>query len=1014
MLSNTTHQNGSNGVTSGHKEMDIPPLIPHVSTNIISLLNVLRFHTQEAFKLLNKLVEKLANTKATSSDISRKLALLDLIVSMRHDFIKIYTLVKWAQRSKDVSKLIDLLNWLRSQDFYFDSLSQGINELNHFSGAKLPNSDIPMALEVLVKGRPQLPSYNYIEKPPISPHTILRVLRELNLTLMARMALVDKMPARFHNSYVVKDGRIIITIPGEFQVSITVGNDLIIDDPEDYSKSPFYFIDFAFLFGINPETALITHKDSNIVTDLPKSSREKLETVVNQVLLNLSLEGLYDVLHKYSISFKLYLISRQLKDLAINGKWRGNFQFKYSSSLIIINYWNNHYLSRGWKSFIEIGFDKKYNLNFRWFKNGKYELDHDIPDINGPSSDTEDAEDLSIDSILTTIVHKHSEKIMAKIHRQFANTISADAISFINPHQLLLELTPRKNTILAINPLTGFLYFMDPTPIMSLYQTKLNSVPTTVENKSFITEQDMIKHIVEILILIRLEMANSFLRTKLITTEWIANDFVKINEHETNRLIHVAGLRSGLAYKILFYRCRNWPSGWFLIYLITGHCSKVYWWVARTKSIQGEWKLQWVKLLDTEDNVKLDYQFLNTLSTSCSNLIIHHLITEELEQRNVGYMRVENNIALKTFNIPVDVSKKLFETVIALHNSGNLLPLSATSTTIFLVVKLFAVGTTTKLKLTMFGSIKGQKNLDSFSFPQLDLKLHKETNLFELLSSISLNNNSEESNESSSAHELLTLLFNSLLRIGCLLRTLDSLNASGYNILEYDLTHISFTIHSFYKPFTIEFGDPFKNNYSRIVSSEYEDPNVKLLLNVMNKKISHNESQVTGCFKYLEKCVSIFQAAKAVTDTLTTKDMRLQNNLKRLNFDFKFQSLNKVQFVFNVNSVHPLSAKKVEKDRIVFSISFVRNKFDTCRKILFRFSMTDSISPENLKFRKLFEHIYRGTKELQQKCREAKEVFVKLNHDTLIEGEGLILLMQRVTESFIVFLGSENQRTTSI
>lgn len=1010
MPPNTEGQTWHNGVPSTIKGTVSPPHIPHVTTNIIPLLNALRFHTQEAFKLMNKLVEKLAQTKSTSSDVSRKLALLNLIVSMRQDFVKIYTLVKWAQRSKDVSKLIDLLNWLRSQDFYFDSLNQGINELNHFSGAKLPNSDIPLALEVLVKGRPLLPSYNYIKKPPISPRTILRVMDELNLILTARMALMDKIPRRFHNNYVVKDGRLIITIPGEFQVSITVANDIIIDDPSDYSKSPFYFIDFTFLFGINPETTLITHRDSKIVTALPKSSREKLETVVNQVLLNLSLDGLYDVLHKYSISFKLFLISRQLRDLSINSKWRGNFQFKYSSSLIIINYWSNHFLSRGWKSFIEIGFDKKYNLNFRWFKNGNYDLNHNIPDIYGSSTEPEDAEDLSVDSILTTIVHKHSEMIMAKIHSQFIKSVSPNSVSILSPHQLLIQLTARKSTILAINPLTGFLYFTDPSPIESQYQAKINGVPMVVENKNFITEKDMIKNIVENLILIRLEIANSILRTKLITTEWIPNDFVNINENETSRLFcTLKEFKSTPAYKILFYRCRTWPSAWFLINMSTGYSSEIHWWVSRTKSIQGEWKLQWLKALDKQENSELDYNFLNTLSKSCSNLIIHHLITEELAQRLVGYMIVDKKDVLSNFNVPIELSQNLFETVIALHNTGNLLPLSATSSTIFLVTELTSIGSCTKLKLTMYGSLKGQQNLELFSFPNLGLKLHQENRLFELLSSINLNDNNDDSSESSSTHDLLTLLFGSLQKIGSLMRTLDQLNASGYTTLNYDLAQVSFNIHSQYKPFMLQLGDIGSTKVaSRLIPAEDEDINVKLLLNIINQKISENYSAQSGCFKYLEECVSIFRAAKVVADALKTKDSRLPNNLRRLQFDFKFQSLNKVQFVFYVNSVHSASPKKVQKDKIVFSINFVWNKFDVKRKLLYKFSMTENMSAENLKFRKLFEHIYRATNEIQEKCHEKKKTFIKLNYDFLTEGEVLILLMQRVIESFIVFLLSEN------
>ena len=65
---------------------------------------------------------------------------------------------------------------------------------------------------------------------------------------MTRFALMDNIPKRF--DYEIKDGRAYIRVSNEFEVSITVGNDLIIDNPEEYYKSPFYFIDFKFYLAL--------------------------------------------------------------------------------------------------------------------------------------------------------------------------------------------------------------------------------------------------------------------------------------------------------------------------------------------------------------------------------------------------------------------------------------------------------------------------------------------------------------------------------------------------------------------------------------------------------------------------------------------------------------------------------------------------------------------------------------------------------------------------------------------
>ncbi|GEQ69073.1 hypothetical protein JCM33374_g2744 [Metschnikowia sp. JCM 33374] len=528
------HSNGIYPPT--HASADMPPEIPHVTNNIVPLSTVLRFHTQEAYKQLSRQIESLAHTRTTEPDAVRKRKLLTVIVALRQDFVKLYALVKWAQRSKDVSRLIDLLNWLRTQEFYFDNLALGLNELNHFSGAKLPQADLLTAMEVLVKGRPQLASYNYLERPPVSPQRILQVLHDLNLALTARMALVDDMPPRFRRNYVVKDGRVIFTLAHEFRVSITVANDLIVDSADDYYKSPFFFIDFAFLFGANHNNSLTTHRDSKLATELPKSSREKLEAVINQTLLTHSLTGLYDVLHKYATSFKLYLISRQLRSLSINSKWRGNIQYKYSSFLVIINYWANHHLSRSWRSFIEIGIDKNYNLNFRWFKNGKYDHDHGIPSLGSSSTPTdpetptssEDVQELNIDFVLSLIINKHSEILIRKVYDSYTSTVSSDTVSIINPHQLLIKLTPKKSTIFAINPLTGHFYFMNPSPIETAIQAKINSKPSVVKNKNFISESDMINNVVTNLIQLQTENLSKTIKMRLVTMGWVANESYKV------------------------------------------------------------------------------------------------------------------------------------------------------------------------------------------------------------------------------------------------------------------------------------------------------------------------------------------------------------------------------------------------------------------------------------------------------------------------------------------------------
>lgn len=985
------------------------PEIPHITNNIVPLSNVLRFYTQEAYKQLSRLIENLANTRTSESDISRKKKFLELIISLRQDFVKIYTLVKWAQNAKDVSKLIDLLNWLRTQEFCFDNLGYGLNELNNFSGAKLPNSDILTSLEVLVNGRPQLPSYNYIAKPKISPQKTLEVIRDLNLTLLARMALINDMPKRFHNNYEVRDGRVVITIPSEFQVSITVANDLIIDNEEDYYKSPFFFIDFAFLFGINPDTSLITHRDAKIITSLPRLSRAKLETVVNEALLKQGLSGLYDVLHKYAVSFKLYLISRQLRDLSVNSKWRNNLQYKYNSSLIIINYWCNHYLSRNWKSFIEIGIDKLYNLNYRWFTSGKYNLHHDIQDING---DADDAEDLSVDYILNLIINKHSAIIMGKIHSQLVAQIPEDLVSFVNSYQLLIKLTPKRSTVLAINPLTGFFYFTDPSPIENLTQNKINSPPTNVKNKNFISEQDMINNVVSNLIQLRLETFNRAISTKLVTSEWIANDIIKINDYETVKLFNfIVDEKASSSNKIQFYRCRNWPSSWFLINMISGLTSRTYWWVARLKSIKGEWKIQWVQKLKFGGEEDLDYLFFNTLSQSCSNMIVDHMVVEELNASKINYVKVDDVNVLEQFNIihSETLATSNYETVMALHNTGKLLPVAISSTTLFLIVRLDTVNNATRLILTINGPLKDLSGSNIETLRKLDVSIDSEKETFEILTSVDLSNKMSETGENSSSPSLLSDLFDNVAKVDLLIKMLYQLEKTNILVTNNSLNEITFDIDPLYKSFHLKLPEG-KSGVLKLAASPEDDTYIQLLVGFINQQMSESHEALVGSIKYLKEVVPIIKSVRAVNDLFSAKNTeKLQNRLPRLQFDVKFQNLNLMQFLFHINYVNPSSPKKFLRDRISFAVTFKRNKFEKNQRLVLKFSMRENLNSQNLKYKKLFEAIFKAASELQQEYQKnnSKNMLVKLNYDFLIDSSLLEPLMVKVAESFLGYLKNE-------
>ncbi|KAK6458852.1 mediator of RNA polymerase II transcription subunit 14 [Scheffersomyces xylosifermentans] len=1139
-INGTVAENSSVG---SKKSTHAPPEIPHITNNIIPLSNVLKFYTQEAFKQITTLIENLSSTKDTADDSVRKKKFLELIISLRQDFIKIYTLVKWASNSKDVSKFIDLLNWLRMQEFYFEQLTFQLNALNGYSGAKLPNSDLITSLEVLFKGRPRLPSYNYIKIPQISAEKTLEVMQDLNLILMTRMALTD-IPKRFVNNYTIKDGRIYFVVPNEFQVSITVANDFIIESDEEYAKSPFYFIDFKFLFGINPETSLITHRDNKIVTKLPKSSHENLEKTVNNVLLNQGLHGLYDLLHKYSISFKLYLIAKQLKDLQINTRWRNNLQVNYQNgrSLIILNYWSGQYLSRNWKSFIELGIDRNYNLNFRWFKNGKYNINEELSEVfnkhlknsreeeydenkalNESNEDAEEPEDLNVDLILNIIVNKHSELLMNKVFISLDAKLNTpenpDQVSYITPHQLLIKSSPTKSAIFCINPLTGHFYFIDPCPVQNLIAKKINSPPVVVKNKNFIAESDMVHNIVDSLTQLRLEISNKEIHNRLLTTEWINNDIINLSDYEINRL--ASFFNGSFSYstsvnKLQFYRRKNWPSSWFLINLVSGITSVTYWWVARIKSTSGEWKIQWIQKLqlnngttasiDTEESgttyegvepTNLNFHFFSSLSTVCSNMIIDHMILEELVNRNIKFLQVDKtqNI-LEKFNIEsvpddedgtvqkendskedielglnlddVDQSSNevkekplIYESIIMIYNDNNLLPIYNSSTSLFLKIKLINLNNVTQMKLKLFGKLRNLSIRNSpENFLQLNLRIDEVKNFFEIDDLINLssriNNNGDievaSTDSNNIGNNLLDKIFNNLNKLNKLIKILDQLNKNKIEIINNSVNDIIIKIDNNLDNLIIKLPEKAEDSIQLVAEDELKDkshPEVKLILNYLNKYLSNyysddylvedverpyegenRKTSIVGIIKYLKEINPILKSVQTIKADLKLPEniFRLPNGMSKLNFDIKFTTLNLIQYVYHINYQTANSSKKIFKDKIVVNLTFKRNKFDRISKNLVKISLKDNLTNKNLKYKKLFELIFKSINEydLEHQRQNQNEsqvhtpasnnsssndahttLLIKLNYDFLVNSNDIGELMVRMSKCFLKFLQSE-------
>ncbi|KAG7193394.1 mediator complex subunit [Scheffersomyces spartinae] len=1100
----------------------LPPEIPHISNNIIPLSNVLKFSSQEAYKQLTSMIERLAETSENGEDINRKREFLHLIVGLREDFVKIYTLVKWAVNAKDIGKLIDLLNWFRQQEFYFESLSMGLNELNQYLGAKLPNSDLVTSLEVLIKGRPQLPSYNFLKLSSISPEKTLEVLEDLNLILTTRMAFISDIPKVYLRNFEIKDGRIYFTVPQQYQVSVTVANSLIIeDDIKDNHSSPFYFIDFQFLFGINPATGCLDDSRGT-VSRMP--SNKHLETLANSTLLSLGLTGLHELLHKYAVSFKVYLLSRQVKEMLVGSmKWKDSLQYKFQhgQSIITINYWCQNYNSRNWKSLVELGVDKNNKVTFRWFKDEKYQHDHQLMKLvklqptvptasscysdssssaasttdpnEGDSMNDDDYYEINVDLIVTMILNKHAEQLMGKITSMYNDIISGHGLpseefcTFILSHQVCLKLSPSKKTTFALNSLTGAFYFIEPTPLQNEFIVKINSpLPQQTHKRTgfLITEHEMCEHIVNQLIQLRLATSNKEINTKLSTTQWIPNQLIKLNEYETNKLynflsgsnhselLHLPSEKPsstrGLSSLSLlqFYRRKNWPSSWFLVKLIDGVSCRTYWWVSRIKSIKGEWKIQWVQVLMFDEEAYLaegsskevkkvlspasmGFGLFNSLSTICSNMIIDHMILEELHAKKIEFVKTNKvDSVLRKYginapsaqasdkkNIDDDGDVITNESNIIIYNNNKLLRVENSGSSLFLKVTLVSQNNFTVMKLKLFGNLRNLlfKNSPD-ELKQLSLTIDEQDKYFEICDSINLSQtlsgqseigslastNSSGADSSSpsvslngtSSSGLLDKIFNNLNKLNELIKILGQVNKYAIPIVNNSINEISVKLDEEY---VIKIQLP--SNRNRLITlaidgeseckvNVVDDELMKyftLVISYVNEYLQGRNRMfgspvdIRGVLMFLSRFLLVFKLTMVIRQAIDKHrdQIKLSNGLSKLSFDLRINNLKQMQLLFFIR--YSAGGKKILKDKIVIHLDFRVNKFinikDKQDPLMLKLSIKDNLNTKNLKHKELFENMFKSLSNVQGVSM--------LRYDFLLEPQCLSTVFERIAQVFL-------------
>lgn len=594
------------------------PEIPHITMNMTPLNVILERVALDTFKRLKEYFKFLESS--TESEINKKKQLLELLVMFRENFVRLYVLCKWSRNNDQISKLIDLFVWLRDQNQEISNNIMSFGSIkSSLISAKMPEPDLLTSLEVLLTGRPNLPTYNFLEKPKLNPHFVLKVLRNLKVELSIKMSLQKNLPKQFHN-YKIENGCVFFDVPNYFLCSLSILN-----------NDKFHLIDFNLDFSlVNNDIIKSTEKVNQRTLSL---IQKYSNNILNQDTNNDSLSKLYDLLYNYSLTTKIYLLHKQLINMRM-GLWRGHLTHNYNAenSLITITYWAQRKYAK--PSTIQIGLfddDDKQKLNFKWFKDGILDDSYNLNSINNNNHN------INLLKLINSIISLHIESIILNLKNSLINSVD-DIERLIslssNSDKLIFKISQSKKIIYGIDSLSGSCYFENPTNFMNRSAFKIN----TGNSLDFI----------EILKLKMLIQESEF-TSMMNATGWVNLKSVKLSKDEILNLnIDYSKLKNKnlklLLTSIDIYRRKDWPIGWSILVGNFGFQSNIQLWCSKIQSIDGQWVISWSNEIDLDEinnssNIKEDTHKENVNSNLISDSI----------KNNENY--ISNNDNQRTFPI---------------------------------------------------------------------------------------------------------------------------------------------------------------------------------------------------------------------------------------------------------------------------------------------------------------------------------------------------------------------------
>ena len=612
----------SSPVSSVSNAKRLPPEIQHVTDQFQSLSKLFGRLSQECFNSLNDLITELSNlgdagqvngvsaggspSSPPEASVTRRLKWLHWAHAQRQKFIQLLVILQWTRKLPEVSRLIDVNNFLRIQEDAIGRAWEDFGLVKRGAASTIvPGPNIPTALQLLRGTREStLPALIYNPPKPLSASTILDTVHNLNILLHTRLNVHEDLPEYLQN-YEIHDGKVTFRVPNEFEV------DLIIADEDPASQ--FWFVDLRLLFSS--------------VSEFPAGNlTAAIQKRVDDALSAKGLIGCFEVLHEFCMTLKISVLRQQA--IALNrAVWAGYLKVDQHSRSLIIQYWCGRSTKKSWiqvgvkrgkptKSFQECEYWPS-NLFLKWVRHGR----------EAPMSGILDLATATMEHILKCVIAQHVSITLLSIKQSLDQSAKGPVSPLIpilftsetEPSECVLRLSarPKRNLNLYVQSVSGMFVLQPATPASARFENELNSMDTTTLQWSYFIERWLAS-----------ETLNR-LRSDIRAARFLVEDLPGANRESIRKLFGPDTI------EIMVTRRKSWrPSDWYIVFAAHLHHESV--WVARLATHN--------RMLQVSERYQLEILRLENALRSGPDWAVSGLeeiavarITKEALQQRLGY-----------------------------------------------------------------------------------------------------------------------------------------------------------------------------------------------------------------------------------------------------------------------------------------------------------------------------------------------------------------------------------------